>query len=233
MRPPVRRLTPLLGLGVMTWLALSVAHVAHAQVYVGHAADGGVVLSDRRSDATPELLVEAPPEPAPPIVSTEPRSAAPVAQSPLMGPVPKLPEQYRPLIHMVARTQRVSPALIAAIAAAESAFNVRARSPKGAAGMMQLMPATARRFNVANRYSAEESVRGGAAYLRWLSDHFDQDIEKTIAAYNAGEGAVERAGGIPPYAETQAYVPRVLHYMKHFARELQPALATARREPRV
>lgn len=214
----------LLSTGAAVWLALGANHSAQAQVYVGHAADGSVVISDQRSATTPDVLVEAPPPPpvVPPTASEPLGLDAPGApasrQAVAYGPVPALPEHYRQLIRTEAKAQRVSPALVAAIAAAESAFNVRALSPKGAAGLMQLMPATARRFKVGNRYSASDSVKGGAAYLRWLSDHFGQNMEKTIAAYNAGEGAVERAGGIPPYAETQAYVPRVLHYLQHFSR---------------
>ena len=107
---------------------------------------------------------------------------------------------------------------IAAVAAAESGFNPSARSPKGAVGLMQLMPATARRFNVNDRQSAAQSLQGGAAYLRWLTDHFGADLERVIAAYNAGEQAVERAAGVPPYPETRAYLPRVMGYLKHFQR---------------
>ena len=130
--------------------------------------------------------------------------------------VPSLPESYRALILKVAREQQVSAPLIAAVAAAESGFDARARSPKGAVGLMQLMPDTARRFKVVDRLSPEQSVRGGAAYLRWLNDHFNANLAHVIAAYNAGESAVERAGGMPPYAETQAYLPKVMGYLRHF-----------------
>lgn len=81
---------------------------------------------------------------------------------------------------------------------------------------MQLMPATARRFNVRDRFSAQDSLRGGAAYLQWLTEKFDSDLQKVLAAYNAGEQAVVRAGGIPGYPETMAYVPRVLRYMQDY-----------------
>jgi soluble lytic murein transglycosylase-like protein len=134
--------------------------------------------------------------------------------------VPALPAQFLPLIVAVARDHRLSAPLLAAVAAAESAFDPRAFSPKGAAGLMQLMPATAQRFKVGNRYSPIQSLNGGAAYLRWLSDRYGNDLQRVLAAYNAGEQAVALADGVPPYAETQAYVQRVLHYLKHFSQVL-------------
>ncbi len=100
-----------------------------------------------------------------------------------------------------------------AIAAVESNFNPRARSPKDAGGVMQLIPATAERFGVKNVYDPEQNVRGGLAYLRWLLKRFAGDTALSAAAYNAGEGAVDRYRGVPPYAETQAYVRRVARFL--------------------
>ena len=105
---------------------------------------------------------------------------------------------------------RVSPALVLAVIAVESAGRRDAISPVGAAGLMQLMPGTAARFGVSDRTQAGESIRGGVAYLDWLLNHFGGDPILALAAYNAGEGAVEDNGGVPPYAETRAYVPKVL-----------------------
>jgi soluble lytic murein transglycosylase-like protein len=105
---------------------------------------------------------------------------------------------------------RVSPALALAVISVESAGNAAAVSPAGAAGLMQLMPATATRFGVADRLVAAESIRGGVAYLDWLLGHFGGDPILALAAYNAGEGAVRDNGGVPPYRETRAYVPKVL-----------------------
>lgn len=104
--------------------------------------------------------------------------------------------------------------LINAVIAVESAHNARAVSPKGAAGLMQLMPDTARRYGVLDRFDPDQNVMGGALYLRDLMQRFDNRLELVLAAYNAGESAVERHGRkIPPYAETLRYVPRVLgHY---------------------
>lgn len=104
----------------------------------------------------------------------------------------------------------VSPALALAVMAAESAGQVEAVSPAGAQGLMQLIPATAERFGVADALDPEANIRGGVAYLDWLMKHFDRDPIMVIAAYNAGEGAVRANRGVPPYAETRDYVPKVL-----------------------
>ena len=105
---------------------------------------------------------------------------------------------------------RVSPALVLAIMAVESAGRSDAVSHAGAAGLMQLMPATAARFGVADRMEPGESIRGGVAYLSWLLDHFEGDPILALAGYNAGEGSVADNGGVPPYSETRAYVPKVI-----------------------
>ncbi|MGZ9811331.1 lytic transglycosylase domain-containing protein [Pseudoroseicyclus sp. H15] len=104
----------------------------------------------------------------------------------------------------------VSPALVLAVIAVESAGNAGAESHAGAAGLMQLMPDTATRFGVADRLDAIQSIKGGTAYLDWLLRHFQGDAVLALAGYNAGEGSVRDNGGVPPYAETRAYVPKVL-----------------------
>jgi soluble lytic murein transglycosylase-like protein len=105
---------------------------------------------------------------------------------------------------------RVSPALALAVIAVESAGRPRAVSPAGAQGLMQIIPATAERFGVGDAFDPAQNIRGGVAYLDWLMGAFDGDAILALAAYNAGEGAVRRAGGVPPHAETRDYVPRVL-----------------------
>lgn len=104
----------------------------------------------------------------------------------------------------------VSPALALAVIAIESAGKTAAKSHAGAEGLMQLMPDTARRFGVADSYEPTENIKGGVAYLDWLLKEFDRDPIMALAGYNAGEGAVEKHQGVPPYAETRAYVPKVL-----------------------
>lgn len=105
---------------------------------------------------------------------------------------------------------RVSPALALAVIAVESAGRPAAVSPAGAQGLMQLIPATASRFGVRDPFDPGQNIRGGVAYLDWLLEEFDGDAILALAGYNAGEGAVRRNGGVPPYAETRDYVPRVL-----------------------
>ncbi|WP_457648526.1 lytic transglycosylase domain-containing protein [Profundibacter sp.] len=104
----------------------------------------------------------------------------------------------------------VSPALVLAVIGIESAGNRNAISSAGASGLMQLMPDTAERFGVEDSMIAEQNIKGGVAYLDWLMKKFDRDPVMVLAGYNAGEGAVIKNGGVPPYAETRAYVPKVL-----------------------
>lgn len=118
--------------------------------------------------------------------------------------------RYAQTILREAQANQLDPWLIDAVIAVESNHNPGALSPAGAAGLMQLMPDTAKRYGVANPYHAESNIRGGARYLRDLLSMFDGDLNLALAAYNAGENAVLRYGTIPPYAETRDYVPRVM-----------------------
>jgi soluble lytic murein transglycosylase-like protein len=123
--------------------------------------------------------------------------------------VPKIPADYEPLITDAARTHGVDPRLVAAVVRRESAWNPRAVSPVGACGLMQLMPATAKYLGVSNVFDPRQNINGGTRYLRTLLDTFDGDLDLTLAAYNAGPGAVAKYNGIPPYRETKAYVKHV------------------------
>jgi soluble lytic murein transglycosylase len=118
---------------------------------------------------------------------------------------------YDSLILRAARSQRLEPALVKAVIAAESDFNPRAVSRAGALGLMQLMPRTAERMGVDDALQPEQNVHGGTRYLRAMLDRY-RDLSHALAAYNAGPKAVDRYRGIPPYKETQAYVARVLDY---------------------
>lgn len=112
--------------------------------------------------------------------------------------------------------------LIRAVIKAESDFNVAARSNKGAMGLMQLMPDTARLHNVTNAFNPGENVEAGARHLRMLLDRYQGDLELSLAAYNAGSAAVEKARGIPPFPETREYVRRVLRFYDSYRNALQP-----------
>jgi soluble lytic murein transglycosylase-like protein len=119
--------------------------------------------------------------------------------------------QYDSIIENAAVSAALEPNLLRAVIVVESGFNSHAVSKRGAVGLMQLMPATAIRFGVSNPYDARQNVHAGARYLKFLIDQFGQNVRLALAAYNAGEDAVDRNGGqIPPFTETMAYVPRVL-----------------------
>ena len=127
-------------------------------------------------------------------------------------------KQYAPLVALVAREQGVDAALLHAVVTVESGYNPNARSPKGAAGLMQLMPATARRYQVSDIWDPRQNVIGGARYLRDLLAIFNNNMGLALAAYNAGENAViEHGNRIPPYPETRSYVPRVMQHYHLYA----------------
>jgi transglycosylase-like protein with SLT domain len=118
------------------------------------------------------------------------------------------------MVDRIAGEQGVESPLVHSVIRAESNYNPNAVSPKGALGLMQLIPATARRFGVSNAFDAQENIEGGVRYLRFLLDYYQNDYSRAIAAYNAGEAAVDKYHGIPPYAETQNYVSRVARNLK-------------------
>ncbi len=138
--------------------------------------------------------------------------------------------QYADLINRIATEEGVDPELVRAIIRAESNFDPRAVSRKGAQGLMQLMPGTAGRFAVENTFDPEANIRGGVRYLRSLHDRFPGRLPLALAAYNAGENAVLRHNGIPPYPETRQYVKRVLRlYGRPDPPVMQAAASAARR----
>lgn len=126
------------------------------------------------------------------------------------------PAEYDHIIKTYADKYGVSQSLIKAVIHAESGYNPNAVSPKGASGLMQLMPDTARTLKVSNSFDPRDNVEGGVKYLRFLLDTFRGDVSLAVAAYNAGLNKVARYGGIPPYAETRNYVNRVLSYMQSY-----------------
>ncbi len=122
----------------------------------------------------------------------------------------RAPPHIERLVQQLAPQFQVNPQLALAIIAVESNFNSVALSNKNAMGLMQLIPETARRFGVRNAFDPQQNIRGGMAYLRWLLAYYQGDVRLVAAAYNAGEGAVDRHRGVPPFAETQEYVRRVV-----------------------
>jgi soluble lytic murein transglycosylase-like protein len=158
-----------------------------------------------------ELAKPLPPEPPPAEVPTPPRHHADALWRSAAG-------SYADLIADAADRHGLDPALLTAMAQAESAFDPRAVSPKGAGGLLQLMPATAERFGVADVFDAPQNVEGAAKYFRWLLERFEGRTDLALAGYNAGEGTVDRYQGIPPYRETRDYVTRVLDGARRLAR---------------
>jgi hypothetical protein len=126
------------------------------------------------------------------------------------------PAEFELLIKTCSQKYGVNPSLVKAVIHAESGYNPNAVSSKGASGLMQLMPGTAKSLKVADRFNPKDNVEGGVKYLRFLLDTFRGDVTLAVAAYNSGLNKVAKYGGIPPYNETRTYVNRVLSYMKSY-----------------
>ncbi len=187
-------------------LAVS-AGIAQADIYRYVDADGAVQFTNVPPDSRYKVyLKEKKPDPVAQTLAAELRYYDEEARS-----------RYSRHIFEAARLTRLEPALIHAVISAESGYNPFARSRKGAAGLMQLMPDTAKRYGVKNRLDPAQSIHGGARYLRDLIRLFHNDLQLAVAAYNAGEQAVVKHGNrIPPYSETMTYVPRVMSYYKKY-----------------
>ena len=119
------------------------------------------------------------------------------------------PDRLERIVRSAAERHKVDPALVKAVISTESGWNPRATSRKGAMGLMQLIPSTAKRYGGGNLYDPARNVEAGTLYLKWLLDRYNGDLKKSLAAYNAGEHAVDNNGGVPPYWETQRYVQKV------------------------
>jgi len=191
-------------------LLAALAGSATGQIYAGSSSNGAVVLSNFATDETPQMVVALPPVPALAAAPAVPADLPPIVD-------PRNPgAAYRTIIEQVAREVAMSPQLLHAVIQVESGYQANARSPKGAQGLMQLMPATAERFGVRDAFDPRQNIRGGALYLKWLLEYFRGDLRLALAAYNAGEAAVVKAGyRIPPIAETRDYVPKVLWHINH------------------
>ena len=201
-------------------LALAIlAAPCQADIYAFVDAEGRSHFSDVKLDSRYQLYMKtkAYETPAAPAAAAADASAA---QSPAAFARPttlKARTRYADMIAKVAKEQNVEPALLHAVISVESAYNPTAKSPKGATGLMQIMPATGKRYGISNLTNPLENIRAGARYLRDLFAMFDNNIQLALAAYNAGEGNVIRSGNaIPNFPETRAYVPRVLQYYEQY-----------------
>jgi soluble lytic murein transglycosylase-like protein len=193
--------------GPIIWaflLALAFPAAARAQIYAWRDASGNLVLSDQAKDPSARSYAVA--------TQTTFRTTTPLSRR---------AAEYQSLIEEHSTRHAVSADLVRAVIQAESAFNPRAVSPKGAMGLMQLMPATAAEYGVRDPYNPAENIRAGVAYLKQLLERFKGQVELALAAYNAGPTAVQKYGGtVPPYRETRAYVAKI---QKNTARSGRPA----------
>jgi len=187
---------------------------AHADIYAYADSAGGMHYSNVPTDQRYLLIL------------TEPRDPPPARKGPVMTMADwqRRGAAFSEMIDATARRAQLQPALLRAVIAIESAFDPQALSPKGAQGLMQLRPATARRYGVAHPFDPAQNLRGGARYLSDLLKRYGNDLHLALAAYNAGEDAVDRNGrAIPPFPETQAYVPAVMKLYLEFMNDLHSA----------
>lgn len=187
----------LLGVGALS-------NVYGADIYISHSADGVPTYATQALDPSYVLLFKE---------SDREKSAARVSATPLKesADLRKRREALEPLIQSVAKRHGLEPSLVRAIAHVESRFNTHAVSPAGAAGVMQLMPGTAKRYGASSRHDAAQNIEAGARYFKDLLGQYAGNVALALAAYNSGERNVERhAKRVPPFRETMLYVPEVL-----------------------
>jgi soluble lytic murein transglycosylase-like protein len=198
---------------IVLLLGLCLWRTGWADIYVLAAAEGTVSLSNVPTDARYTVLIAAPQQ----------ATAAPAANAVKPAPAFARKARYDRMVEEVSRTYGLESALLHAVISVESRYNPKALSKKGAAGLMQLMPGTAKRYGVADAFDPAQNLRGGAKYLRDLLKMFDSDVSLALAAFNAGEHAVVKHGRrIPPYRETLRYVPKVLDYYQRYRVAARP-----------
>src|SRR5262245_3707276 len=201
--------TALLRVIAFVVISLAVAPPARAQIYTWRDPDGHLVLSDRPLGPVEHTYTYAVPR-AESVRATRPGAT-------------RRGQDYDDLIVEHAQRNSVRTDLVRAVVQVESGFNPWAISPKGALGLMQLMPGTIQQFGVRNAFNPEENVRAGVRYLRLLLDRYDNDEQLALAAYNAGPGAVDRHGqAVPPYRETRDYVSKISGLAGHAASQDRP-----------
>lgn len=195
---------------IQTWLAAIAAAAvwgaAAAETYVYQEKDGTRWITDRQMDPQRFVFID--------------KYGRATATRSCRGVTPAILERragrYMPAARRIALGQQVDPDLVKAVITVESCFDARAISRAGARGLMQLMPSTAREYGVYNRFDPEDNLRAGITHLRDLLDEFQDDVSRSLAAYNAGRDNVHKYDGIPPFRETQGYVKKVLKYFERY-----------------
>ena len=185
-----------------------ISNIASAEVLINLENTEEVTISNTQANARYTLKIEEP----------DTQLMVNSAQVKTVNTVKINQLPYNNEVLLAAKETTIDPALIHAVITVESKHNARASSIKGAYGLMQLMPATAQRFNVRDKHNTKQNILAGAQYLRELLTAFNGDLNLSLAAYNAGPGAVYKYGGhSPPYKETLEYVPKVLHYYRQYS----------------
>ena len=185
-----------------------ISNIAQADILIDLENTDEVSISNTQLDAHYTLKIEEPDSQLA-LINTQLKTASAIK-------INQLP--YNDEVLLAAKATTIDPALIHAVITVESKHNAKASSVKGAYGLMQLMPATAQRFNVRDKHNAKQNILAGAQYLRELLKAFNGDLNLSLAAYNAGPNAVYKYGGrIPPYKETLEYVPKVLRFYQQYS----------------
>jgi soluble lytic murein transglycosylase-like protein len=193
-------------------LGLCLCRPGWADIYAYTDADGAVSLSNVPTDERYTVLIASPKQAVAAAPATPPAAAAHTRQTGLARKA-----GYEQVVDEVSRTHGLESALLHAVISVESRYNPKAVSRKGAAGLMQLMPQTAKRYGVADAFDPLQNLNGGARYLKDLLSLFNNNTSLALAAYNAGEHAVTKHGNrIPPYRETLHYVPQVLNFYQRY-----------------
>jgi soluble lytic murein transglycosylase-like protein len=204
----------------LAWMLTNARGIERDDAQAAHlfatAAEQGLVQAENMARAlgtprgAPPPCLRPPPE-DPLLVAQAPAQKRSLAVPPAaLQPPPNAPPPIVRFVNLIAPEYKLSPQLVLAVMAIESNFDPLAVSPKNAQGLMQLLPDTAARFNVRKLSDPAQNIRAGMAYLRWLLAYYEGDVALALAAYNAGERAVDRYRGVPPYAETRLYVRKVI-----------------------
>lgn len=191
--------------GIATLMYAKAAEQGHLRAIDALA---NMTTASSESELPKCFLLPDPPAQVIHVLATEPAPELPAVSDETAALFQSKKDIYK-LVEKLAPRYQIDTHLAMAFIAVESGFNARATSPKNAQGLMQLIPETAERFGVKNAYNAEDNIKGGLAYLRWLLAYFEGNVQLVAAAYNAGEKAVEKYKGVPPYAETQNYVQKI------------------------